>query len=221
MSLLWIGLKARWFFFLDFWKTVWRYYRNLSFAKIDLYLIGSYLFRNPYRISRRFLKEKGEKEIYAYGETPLTTLEHICLECGITNKDMVYELGCGRGRTCFWLNAWLGCRVVGVDYIPEFVTRSRSIVHNCHLKGIEFRLEDIGNTKFDDASVVYLFGTCLDDETIHKIIANLSLAKPGLKIISVSYPLTDYDKEGILKVEHQFQGSFAWGKSDVYLQILK
>ena len=221
MNLLWIGLKARWFFFFEYCKAVWKYYRNFSFAKVDLLLVFSYLFRNPFKISQHFLKERGEEDIYAYGETPLTTLEEICEQCAITEKDFVYELGCGRGRTCFWLNQWLGCRVVGVDYVPDFINRAKTLVKSCQLEEIEFRLEDIAETQFNGVTVIYLFGTCLDEETIRQLIHNLAHLEPGVKIISISYPLTDFDDKKILEFHRQFKGKFSWGESDIYLQVVR
>ncbi len=43
-------------------------------------------------------------------------MDVIARECGIQKEDVVFELGCGRGRTCFWLNTFIGCKVVGIGF---------------------------------------------------------------------------------------------------------
>jgi len=205
-----IWLKTQCFFFVDYLKTVWNYYRNRTFAKVDFLLRCRYFFQNPFRISRQFLEKRGESDIYAYGETPLITLDHICKECGMTKDDVVFELGCGRGITCFWLNLWLGCEVVGIEYIPKFVENAQTVVQTHHLKGIRFRLEDMLETDLTGATIIYLYGTCLDDESIQKLVEKFSQLPKGTKIITTSYSLPAFE------ITHRFKGRFAWGQSAIY-----
>ena len=144
---------------VDFFITAFRFYPDLEFAKVDLWLLFSYFFKNPFGISKRFLMERKEPNIYAYGETPLSSFAEIVRECGINAKDTVYELGCGRGRTCFWLNEFIGCKTVGIEYIPEFVQKADFIKDRFCLKNLEFHCEDMTGTDFSDATVIYLYGT--------------------------------------------------------------
>ncbi len=219
-KLLWIRFKTQQFFIAEYWKSVSRYYRKFSFAKADFLLIFGYMFKSPYKVSRDFLKSKKEDNIYAYGETPLTTLEAICKECKVAQGDTIFELGCGRGRTCFWLNQWLGCKVVGIEFVPEFVEIADIIKKSCDLENIELRCEDFTESSLEGASVVYLFGTCLKDEDIEKLSANIARLPSGTKVISVSYPLTEYEPSNSLKIVRRFPGRFAWGEADVYYQII-
>ncbi len=219
-ELLKIRLKTSQFFITEYWRSVARYYRKFSFAKADLLLVFGYMFKNPYKVSRDFLKSKQEENIYAYGETPLTTLETICKKCEVTSGDMVFELGCGRARTCFWLNQWLGCKVVGIEFVPEFVEIAEIIKKSCDLENIEFRCEDFTESSLEGASVIYLFGTCLKDEDIEKLTANIAALPSGTKVISVSFPLTEYDSSNSLEILRRFPGRFAWGDADVYCQII-
>src|SRR5438046_2879338 len=85
----------------DFLSTVWSYYRNINFAKLDLSLLCSYFWKSPYSINRKLGLE-------LYGETPLATMEKIANVAHITAQDVVYELGCGRGRCAFWLSYFRG-----------------------------------------------------------------------------------------------------------------
>lgn len=220
-ELLWTNVEVLCRNTVEFVKVSCRYYGNLPFLKADMSLRLMYLFHNPYKISKRFLMNRGAKDVHAYGETPLTTLELIAKECGITKNDTVFELGSGRGRTCFWLNSVIGCRVVGIEYVPEFVERAELIKERLGIDGVEFRLQDILKTDFSGATVIYLYGTCLEDDAIIKLCKAFSKLKPGTRIITVSYPLTDYSDLSHFEVMKRFTVPFTWGEGDVYLQVVK
>jgi len=208
---------------IEFFKVVVRYYRYSSFFKADILLRLHYLFRNPFAISKRFLMLKGEQDIYAYGETPLTTLAMIAKRSGITPNDCVYELGCGRGRGCFWLGTVVGCSVVGIEYIPEFIQKADRIKSILKLDRMEFRRQDFmdADCSFKDASILYLYGTCLEDKAIQKLIKKFKTLPVGTKIITVSYPLSDYDPRSRFEVIDQFSVPFTWGEGDVFVHILR
>jgi hypothetical protein len=220
-ELLWLQFKVQTRNFSDFTQSVIHYYSNGLFAKLDIALILTYLFKNPYTISQRFLKARGERDIYAYGETPLTTLDFIAKECRITSKDTVFELGCGRGRTSFWLYSFIKCSVVGVDFVGDFIKRAQHISKSYELKGIEFRNENMIDTDFKGATIIYLYGTCLDDDFIRKLAQKFVLLPAGTKIITVSYPLTDYANKEDFEVMKCFPAQFTWGSADVYLNYRK
>lgn len=220
-ELLWVNLTVFCRNTVEFIKVAFKYYGYPAFLKSDLSLRLMYLFHNPYKISKRFLMNRGAKDVHAYGETPLTTLEKIVKECGIGKNDVVYELGSGRGRTCFWLNGVVGCRVVGIEYVPEFVERANLIKNRLGISGLEFRLEDMLKSDLSGATAIYLYGTCLDDASINKLCTVFSKLKPGTKIITVSYPLTDYSHKANFEVMKCFTVPFTWGEGDVYLQIVK
>lgn len=221
LTLFWIQLSVSFRNAVDFFINVFRFYPDGAFAKVDLYLLMSYFFNNPFRISKRFLLERKDPNIYAYGETPLSSLDEIVRECGISAKDTVYELGCGRGRTCFWLNAFIGCKTVGIEYIPEFVQKAQNIKNKFHLKNIEFHCEDMGDADFSDATVIYLYGTCLEDDFIRKLERKFAKLPAGTKIITVSYSLPEYAPEGRYEIMKRFPVRFAWGEGDVYLNVKK
>ena len=205
----------------EFMRVACRYYSSWTFFKEDLSLRLMYLFHNPFSISRRFLQKRGEPDVYAYGETPLTSLEKIAKEAQITSKDCVYELGAGRGATCFWLHQFIGCSVVGIEYVPEFVERAERIRRRLKVKGIEFRLADMLKTDFKGATVCYLYGTCLDEHAIKLLIQKFKKLPVGTKIITVSYPLTDYTADPCFHIMKRFSVPFTWGSADVYLHVIE
>lgn len=216
-----IYLKAKATDCIEFVKVVFNYYSNPGFFKIDSYLLLSYVFDNPFKISKRFLKSKGASNIYTYGETPLATLEFISEECRLTSADRVFELGCGRGRTCFWLNHFIGCSVVGVEYVPEFVKRANQVKNKFALSAVEFRQEDLLVTSLRGATVIYLYGTCFPRAFIEILASRFEALPSGTKIITVSYPLSDYTSTSSFETMKRFTARFTWGITDVYLQIRK
>jgi SAM-dependent methyltransferase len=219
LILLWINIKVKISNLIEYTRVVIRYYPHVNFAKIDAALLLSYVFSNPFRISKHLLVQKGEQEIYTYGETPLTTLELIVRNCEIRAQDSVFELGCGRGRTCFWLNQFVGCTVVGIDYIPTFIAKANKIKDRFGIQNISFRLEDLFQADLKGATVIYLYGTCFSAAYIDLLIDRLSALPKGTKIITVSYALTEFQPESPFRVIKQFSASFTWGETDVYLQV--
>lgn len=219
--LLYINLKVKWINLLEYLRVVIRYYSNFNFFKIDTALLLSYLFTNPFRISRRFLVLQGEQDIYTYGETPLTTLDLIAHAADLTDRDVVVEMGCGRGRTCFWLNQFIGCKVVGIDYVPAFIEKGQKIKERFQVDGVSFSREDLFHVNLRGATVVYLYGTCFSAACIDLLIANFSKLPQGAKIITVSYALTDFQPDAPFQVIKQFPASFTWGQTTVTVQVVK
>jgi SAM-dependent methyltransferase len=213
-SLFWTRLVISKRNFVEYIKVLYHYYPNSLFAKADLKLLFS---KNPFSLSKSYLQGKGADDLYTYGETPLSTLDTIAKTCEISDFDTVLELGCGRGRTCFFLNLVYGCSVIGVDVVPAFIDKAQGIVDDLHLKRISFKNEDMLEADFSKASVVYLYGTCLEDAYIKKLALKLSKLPSNTKIITVSFPLSDYSEE--FELLKRFEATFTWGVADVYLQV--
>jgi hypothetical protein len=220
-ELSWLNFVVLWRNFFEYVRVVLKYYPKFAFAKADFSMILMYFFNNPFSISKRFLMKRGEKEIYTYGETPLTTLDHIAKVCALKASDCVFELGAGRGRGCFWLRYFVGCEVVGIEYVPDFVERAELIRKKLDIQGVEFREADILQADLKGASVIYLYGTCYDQPFIEKLIQRLSQLPSGTKIITVSYPLSDYTPKPLFEVMKRFPAKYTWGTADVYFQIRK
>ncbi len=210
-------LLIRWFNLKDFLYTAFHYWTNIRFARVDLTLLLSYFLKSPYRIAREFEETRSE-EAAPYGETPLRTLHWIVESAGITSQDRVYELGCGRGRSCFWMAVWLGCPTVGIEYVPQFVYKAERIAQYFQVSNVEFRAEDMLKADLTPATVVYLYGTCLSDTQIRLLIAKFKKLSAGTKIITISYPLEDYTRERLFIIEKVIDVQYAWGHTQAYIQ---
>ena len=220
-DLLCINFKVKLQNFIEYSRVVLNYYSHPGFRNVDSQLLLSYAFDNPFLICKRFMAARGEEDVYTYGETPLSTLETIAHQARLKPRDVVFEFGCGRGRTCFWLHEFVGCSVVGVDIVPDFIERANNVKSKLHLTGVEFRTEDILETDLTGATVVYIYGVCYSDSFIEKLVDRLSTLPSGTKVITVSYALNEYRPNAPFEVLNRFPAKFTWGEADVYLQVLK
>jgi len=211
-NLFMVHLRSKIYFFREEKRILQLFYSYDLFQKSDLALKKVYRFRNPFTISKNFFKKKQEKEIDVYGEIPLTSLLLIAKECEIAPHDHVFELGCGRGRAAFFLRSVLLCSVTAVDFIPFFVLNAQKIAEMLNIERLTFVCDDIQHVVLNQATCIYLYGTCLSDSVIKQLC--ISLTKK-VKIITLSYPLSDYHNG--FKTIKQFTVPVPWGKIEVFL----
>lgn len=195
--MIWLFIKVKWFLFREE-KQVRRQFP--SFVPYERALKRAYRFQNPYRICP------------LYGETPLPVFAQIAEKCRIQPCDVVFEVGCGRGRGAMFLSQIYGCKVIGIDRVPIFINKANEILPAA------FLCEDMFAADYSEATVIYLYGTCLADEQVLSLVARFERLGPGTKIITVSYPLTDYSPR--FRVMEQFTGQFPWGGGEIFIQEL-
>jgi SAM-dependent methyltransferase len=217
MNLIWLNFRTRFRMFVEYLNVIWTDYRKTQYMKADLKLLSRYVFDNPFSISKQYAVEHDDNQIYTYGETPIPALRKIVKECEIDSRDVVYELGCGRGRACLWLRHIIGCQVTGVECIGEFIRRATDLQD----EKLTFIEEDFLETNLEDATVIYLNGTMLSRLEINKLAEKLRVLPASVTIITVSYPLTHYSPTGSFTVKKEFPVTFHWGTASVYLQTTR
>lgn len=203
----------------EFRSTLTRYFDNPRFRRADLLCRLAYLMRNPDAICRDYLRRFRDDQVQrVYGETYFSTLDAIARAVKLTQHDVIYDLGCGRGRSVFWLNASYGCRAVGVDLNPTFVVQARLISKMAGLKGAEFIQANLMDVDYGEATVIYLYGTAFTDQAVEKIVRQLAGLKPGTRVVSVSYRLSTYSDEPLFEMERVLRCRYPWGDANVYIQ---
>lgn len=205
--------SVKWRILRDQAQTVRLYYKSPRFALLDLSFGLLSLVSNPYRACRKFLQKKGEEDVYAYGETPFATLEKIASHCQATPADRWVELGSGRGKGCFWIAHFIGCETTGIEWVPSFVRAARFLKNCFRIKNISFRLENMEEADFSKASIVYLYGTCLDDALMARLIEKMKTLPKGARVVSVSEPLQCEH----LILKGPFPLTFPWGETEGFL----
>ena len=213
--MFWLFLKVKWFLFREE-NQIRRDFP--SFARFEHAFKRAYRFQNPFHLCRNFLKQRGEKEPDAYGETPIPIFARIAKECCLHPDDLLFEVGCGRGRGAIFLSHLCGCQVIGIDWVPAFIRTANDIAAKVDpsLKAF-FRCADMHSVDYSDATLIYLYGTCLSDAQVLSMIGQFEKTRTGTKIITVSFPLTDYSSR--FRVVNQFTGRFPWGEGEVFVQI--
>jgi SAM-dependent methyltransferase len=214
-NFLFIYIRSQIYFFFEEKKVLKIFYKDSLFRKCDLAIKQTYLERNPFIISKEFLKERQEKDTDVYGEIPLTSLLRIAKECNVRSCDHVFELGCGTGRAAFFLRSIIGCSITAVDWIPFFIVHAQKIVQRLHIERMTFICADMHFVKLTEASCIYLYGTCLTDESIMQLCSRFLSLPVSVKIITLSYPLETYHAD--FKVIKQFNVAVPWGKIEVFL----
>lgn len=190
--------RVKWFLFQER-REVRR--RFPSFIPFERALKRAYRFCNPYRLCPD-----------VYGETPLPLLSQIGETCGLSGKDVLFELGCGRGRGTLFLSHRYGCKAVGIDRVSFFIQTAKKIGYGLP---IEFQCENMLNVDLTGATVIYLYGTCLADEMIAKLSSKFEKLSFAAQIVTVSYPLCDYSSAFV--TTKQFTGLFPWGEGEIYV----
>jgi len=150
------------------------------------------------------LQKRGEANIYAYGETPFTTYQRIVEQCGIGPQDIWFEMGAGRGKGCFWLAQFAGCKVLGVEWIPQFVKVATLLKLIFGIEKVQFECADLEKVDLGAATVIYLYGNWPEIEI-----------PQGIRVISISEPLVGFT---VLK---RFWVRYPWGRTAAFLQTKK
>lgn len=191
-----------------FRKRIWRdrlnnltFYQNVRFALIDLSFGLIRLFINPYRTCRKYLQKRGEENIYAYGETPYLTYQRITEICQVGPQDTWIEMGAGRGKGCFWLAHFVGCRVVGVEWIPQFVWIAKMINRLLGSDKISFKRQNMQDADLEEGTFIYLYGHW-----------------PKVQIPSFAYVITISEPLEGLTVLKKFWVRYPWGRTTAFLQ---
>ena len=174
--------------------------------------------RTPWRLSQNFYAERAASDIHCFGETPLVTLARIQRRAGICSHHKVLEVGSATGRNCFWLATVIGCRVVGLEHIPGFVSRADRVVSQTGCsERVRFISGDMGDSLPGEPDVIYLYGSNLEDELIVRFAQRCREKGEGVRVITVSYPLTDYLPDAYQLLD-SFPAMFTWGVTTVYVQ---
>ncbi len=201
----------------DYFYTVFKFYRRNRLWWADLSLLFSYIFINPYKACKNFLEPFPSDLVQkVYGETFFSTLEKMANFTGLSEKDVVYELGAGRGRGCFWFRCVIGCRTIGIELNPMFVYKAQQVAKKMRWDRFEFRMINIVEVDYADATFIYLYGSCFEQEAMLNIIKALQTCKVDTWLITVTNPLSDYTETSGFELVHSMPARYLWGYTGVY-----
>jgi SAM-dependent methyltransferase len=122
--------------------------------------------------------------------TPQEVVDKMLEVAGLTNDDVLYDLGCGDGRIVVTAAKRFGCRAVGYDNNPDRVRESLENVEKNEVGDlVTIDERDIFTLDLSEADVITLY---LLPRLNVKLIPQLEKLEPGSRILS-----HDFDIEGV------------------------
>ncbi|HMC77753.1 MAG TPA: methyltransferase domain-containing protein [Vicinamibacterales bacterium] len=127
-----------------------------------------------------------------YVPTPPRVVDAMLKLARVTDKDVVYDLGCGDGRIPIAAALQYGARGVGIDIDPKRIEEANENAKAAGVTGkVTFLTQDLFEADIHDATVVTLYLLpSLNERLMPKLKKEL---KPGTRVIS-----------------HAFDMGFAW-----------
>ena len=127
-----------------------------------------------------------------YVPTPPRVVDAMLKLARVTDKDVVYDLGCGDGRIPIAAARQYGARGVGIDIDPKRIEEANENAKAAGVTGkVTFITQDMFEADIHDATVVTLYLLpSLNERLMPKLKKEL---KPGTRVIS-----------------HAFDMGFAW-----------
>jgi SAM-dependent methyltransferase len=132
--------------------------------------------------------------------TPENTVQGMLELAGVSESDVVYDLGSGDGRIPITAAERYGARGVGIEIKSDLVQRARK---RATLAGVsdrvEFRRQDIFKADFSDATVVTMY---LFPEVNLRLRPMLfEQLEPGTRVVSHSFDMNGWEPDSTVNVD--------------------
>jgi len=119
---------------------------------------------------------------------------------GVTEKDVVYDLGCGDGRLVILAAKQFGARGVGIDIDPERIKESTANAQKAGVsRRVKFLNQDLFEAKIGNATVVTLYlWPSVNMKLRPKLLKDL---KPGTRVVSNTHDMGDWLPDKSIKAD--------------------
>lgn len=126
-----------------------------------------------------------------YEPSPAQVVEEMIKLAGVTEEDLVYDLGCGDGRIVLAAAEKTGCTAIGIDLDPRRIKESKENALREGLSGkVSFYEQNLFDADLSKATVVMLF--LYPDVNIKLRPKLLNELKPGTRVVSHSHTMGDW-----------------------------
>ena len=117
----------------------------------------------------------------------------------VTDKDTIYDLGCGDGRIVIAAASKYGARGVGVDVNPTRIKESRLNARNAGVsQKVTFIRQDLLKTDLSKATVVAIYlDPKMNLRLRPKLLRELT---PGARVVSNSFDMGDWKPDKVVKL---------------------
>ena len=137
-----------------------------------------------------------------YVPTPQDVVDRMLELAGVTNDDVVYDLGCGDGRIVITAAQRFGARGVGIDFDPERIAEANA---NAQRAGVQhlvtFIEQDAMLADVSDATVVTLYLLSSSNMKLRPILTRQ--LRPGARIVSHAFRMGDWEPDETSRLEDE------------------
>jgi SAM-dependent methyltransferase len=131
-----------------------------------------------------------------YVPTRKKAIRDILDRAKLKKGSLFIDLGCGDGRIVREAVSYKQVKGIGVDINPVLIFWARLKTRLAHMKGIEYKVENIYHTDISKADAIYIF---LLPQFLRKLRPKLEKeAKKGTLIISHGFTIKDWEPEQMI-----------------------
>jgi len=193
------------------------YYRfPLSLLTIACLLLGHAGERSSVAYSAEAAQEQsGPVELAPFVPSPMVVVEAMLDLAGVTEKDVVYDLGAGDGRVVITAAKKYGARAVGFEINPDLVKRARKSAQKkgvAHL--VEIREQDMTTADVSEATVVALYLYPEANMLLRPILVRQ--LPPGARVVASQFDLGDWKPDAFTDVTIADNSAAAKRPEDAY-----
>ena len=135
-----------------------------------------------------------------YVPTPQPVVDAMLKLANVKKGDVLYDLGSGDGRIPITAAKKYGVRAVGIDINPERIAEANQNAKKAGVtKQVQFRQQDLFQTKLGEASVVTLY--LLPDINVKLRPQLFKQLKPGTRIVSHDFDMGEWKPDKVLQVK--------------------
>ena len=169
---------------------------------------------NPFKISRDEQKRLGiENDSFTYGEICFYDFVKLLEQADPKPGENFYDLGAGSGKAVIIAALMFPFKqTTGIEKLPGIYDLACGIKNTAtqyHTAPIDFKQQDIAETNFTDADIIFINSTCFFGTFWDNLIEKFAQLKPGTRIILTSKTLPQ--KHFTLITSGQYQ--MTWDKA--------
>ena len=132
--------------------------------------------------------------------TPNDVVNRMLTLAGVTENDVVYDLGCGDGRIVIAAARDFGARGVGVDIDPQRIAEANANAEQAGVQHlVEFIEQDAMESDVSDATVVTLYLLSSSNARLRPILTRQ--LRSGARIVSHAFSMGDWDPDRVDRFE--------------------
>jgi SAM-dependent methyltransferase len=118
---------------------------------------------------------------------------------GVTEQDVVYDLGSGDGRIPIIAAQKYGARGMGIEIDPRLVTQSWGNANDAQVANrVRFMVGDLFTADLSEATVVTMY---LSPSIMKRLAPTLRALKPGTRIVSHQFTMPEWPPDDRRQVD--------------------